>query len=93
MNKRNPYIKISIDEKNKAIDGAAIQKKKESADVDINKYLKQKISSIQGEIGKFTHNVSKFANTCDEELTKLIDNLDEGQLAMAVVKTSNEDRK
>ena len=40
MNKRNPYIKISIDEKNKAIDGAAIQKKKESADVDINKYLK-----------------------------------------------------
>ena len=40
MNKRNPYIKISIDEKNKAIDGAAIQKKKESADVDINKYFK-----------------------------------------------------
>jgi len=54
--------------------------------VDVNKYLKDKISGIQEEIGNFTSNVSRFASTCDEELTKLIDNLDEGQLAMAASK-------
>lgn len=87
MNKRNPYLKIMIEEKAKTDKNEAqYQKKKEQNEVDVNKYLKTKITGIQDEIGKFTQNVSRFATTCDEELTKLIDNLDEGQLAMSPLK-------
>ena len=35
-------------------------------------YMKEKIDGIQKEISQFTDGISSFAQTCDEELNKII---------------------
>ncbi len=45
--------------------------------------MKEKIEGIQAEISKFTQNISSFALTCDDELTKIIENLDQGKFAFS----------
>ena len=46
-------------------------------------YIKQKVDLIQQEILRLTSNVSAFANTCDEQLNCLVDNLEQGQLSFS----------
>ena len=38
--------------------------------------MKQKVDTIQKEIQKFTEGINNFAKTCDEELNKIVINID-----------------
>ncbi|CDW87085.1 cation channel family protein [Stylonychia lemnae] len=77
INKKSAYKRIMIDEKNK--NGIELEKKKLNQDQELNMYMKEKIDGIQKEISKFTEGISCFAQTCDEELNKIIQNLDQSQ--------------